>query len=165
MIVILEEVALGKAIRDQAEVIIIRSEVASIILVMCLGKKFIFIISNKSVSIFYLKYVKVVEKKIEEKKNLKNEWSIFFSSVYSLNSSSLNLFVVVLAQTECHLVYVKLQLNIALLSILLLCTVTPSGFDFKRYSYCLDVTCKAPRCRFMLQINYLKYFGTFSFYA
>ena len=121
--------------------------------------------NNLHISIFYLKYVKVVEKKIEEKKNLKNEWSIFFSSVYSLNSSSLNLFVVVLAQTECHLVYVKLQLNIALLSILLLCTVIPSGFDFKRYSYCLDVTCKAPRCRFMLQINYLKYFGTFSFYA
>ena len=48
-IVILEEVALGKAIRDQAEVIIIRSEVASIILVMCLGKKFIFIINHKSV--------------------------------------------------------------------------------------------------------------------
>ena len=85
--------------------------------------------NNLHISIFYLKYVKVVEKKIEEKKNLKNEWSIFFSSVYSLNSSSLNLFVVVLAQTECHLVYVKLQLNIALLSISLLCTVTPSGFD------------------------------------
>ena len=67
--------------------------------------------NNLHISIFYLKYVKVVEKKIEEKKNLKNEWSIFFSSVYSLNSSSLNLFVVVLAQTECHLVYVKSQLN------------------------------------------------------
>ena len=54
MIVILEEVALGKAIRDQEEVIIIRSEVASIILVMCLGEKYTFILNYKSVLIIGL---------------------------------------------------------------------------------------------------------------
>ena len=69
------------------------------------------IVLVEKISIYYLKYVRVVEKKIEKKTHLKNKWPIFFSDVYILNSSSLNLFVVVLAQTECHLVYVKSQLN------------------------------------------------------
>ena len=62
MIVILEEVALGKAIRDQVEVIIIRSVVASIILVMCLGEKFILIINHKSVFISKIGLINILAK-------------------------------------------------------------------------------------------------------
>ena len=62
------------------------------------------IVLVEKISIYYLKYVRVVEKKIEKKTHFKNKWPILFSNVNSLNSSSFNLFVVVLAHTECHLV-------------------------------------------------------------
>ena len=93
--------------------------------------------------------------------------NLFLSNVNIMNFSSLNLFVVVLAHTECHLVYVYSLIFYR--HSLLLCTVQSlqlaARVNFKRFSYCFGVSCKASRCRFMLQINYLKYLETFSSYA
>ena len=93
--------------------------------------------------------------------------NLFLSNVNIMNFSSLNLFVVVLAHTECHLVYVYSLIFYR--HSLLLCTVQSlqlaARVNFKRFSYCFGVSCKASRCRFMLQINYLKYLDTFSSYA